>query len=607
MANPPAVNRRQATADLVPPFFKVYLAAPAGTGWLAERVGEFWEPVSLIEADGGEFSTLTLRLELGSEPDLLLALQGRPEDVGSLQSGTRVRLVDEGQDPPREWFRGYIGQGSTLIQASPDAEQFTITAYGPEWLLAGKVVTGQWHTANRYFSIMLAGNATFVPFQHVVELDLPAVFNDGGPNMSPWNASLAWWIDDDSDGYYARTFVDTNWIGIRNGVEIGRAQTWTAYQALYATLLWYGGFDLFTAAIGELENIEATLKGITIGEVSIDGLPLTDAIRAILGPIGYGFRITPDADRDGEHSLHVYPLKSQLTGKTPYLPPIDSEATDAQGSRGELSRIDFLRDSHNIRNETEVCGSRKMVQLELGFNGAMNQNLFPAWSTDSYPITSWLSTGVFAVAQVTNPQALEDKHHSKGKDYATHRDIYRTFIFNEDGGGLDYAWYGDDAMPEIGAYGLGEALIRRPIGPTLIRSGQTNDFLKPIIKMFTTTGGETFVVDVTEYFEVLKDRAGIHLKDTKDWFQTAATSTEGVWDWKPFSVLTSDGKDSANKAAVKNLSYLTLLNNSISQAGDLEMVLTVTGTMESTECVKATAGRLGTSPMALTRGYERCR
>jgi len=560
----------------------------------------------MVEADGGEFSTLTLKYHLGSDPEFPEILPNLHVDLARvLQAGSRIRLIDR-TNKDKEWFVGYVGQDATLVQGSPQGESFQVSVYGPEWLLAGKVVKGAWYEGRKMVEKLLAAPLTSVfgggsydlnsgiTSGNVVEpTDRPAVFNDGGPNMG----NVPFEYGNTSAGLdIGRAFTTTNWRGTRNGVTVAEANQWTAIAALYSTLVWFDNDNTISRDETDWFSIHAVLGTVTIGEVSIDGLTLTDAIQAILGPLGYGWRLNVVSDGANKHALTVYPLVGAVAGKQPYLPPIGAKATDAQGSRGEVSRLDFLRDSHNIRNEVAVYGNQGMVQVTLTYKSSQTEtDLFPAWSNDSNPIDIFFVDGSFKAVQAPNKFTLVDNYHSSGDNFL--RNAWRTFIFNEDAGGLDFAIYEDDGIPDLTKYGLGDALYKRPI-QRLLQLDEMNDFKRPVVKMIVTTNGVPFEIDVSEHFEILTDRAGIRLRT--DMFTLSDGTITGAWFPFAQKVGSTEEKTAAEKA-LGNLPYLDMLNNALWGAGDEELILQVTGTMERDTAVKGEVPRVTSSPLNLTR------
>ena len=601
MAAPPAIARKKVTADIIPPFFSVLISKPAGDGWQEEILDGRYQVVSINEADAGEFSTLTLSFSLGADPAFPDVIPQVRAETLRLQAGSRVRIVDTVTE--KEWFVGYAGQENTLIQANPQAEQFQVTVYGPGWLLAGQAILGKWFAKNREDRQLILGLPTDFTRKNIQATPIPCIFNeDGLPDMSKelWETSTP---DKTEDAVAGAVFVPGDRRIIENGVVKSEAQIWTAYRALRSVVELFDDYDVISPRVTDWKSIETTLQGLTIGEVSIDGMTVPDAIQAILGPLGYSWRLEVFTDGKEKHALTVYPLKATAFGRQPYLPPAGAEATDEQGSRGEITRIDGLRDAHNIRNVVQGVGQPTVGQRKLVYRGnAGSSDLFPAWSFASDQLAPFFNDGIFIVAQVPVDQneVLVNNYHTSGPNFQTNRDAWRTFVFNEDGG-LDVGLndFGTEAIPFLPSYGFGEALFRRPIGSLLVRSFATSDFQPARVEMVVTVGGDTFTIDVAKHFKVLKDRAGIRLET--DMFQIDK-ATGNITAWRPFEKMSLAGKTpTVNEKAAINLAYLTMLNNAITESGDSELVLKVTGTLQKDENVSGFVNRLNTSPLLLDR------
>ncbi len=555
----------------------------------------------MTEASSGDFSTVTLKIILGADPEFPLVIpQERAEKARVIQAGSRVRIVDQSKDPGEEWFVGYVGQDAILIQGSPQQESYQISVYGPEWLLAGSIITGQWYANSSTDRKIVFGNDSAddrVRLQ-ISSSDIPCIFNaDGLPDMSQelWTVGTKDKIESPIGG---AVFVSGDRRILDNGATVSEAKQWTAYRALRSTVEWIDDYNVISPQAIDWAGIESTLGGVRIAEVSIDGMTLLRAIRAILRPLGYGFALNVVSDGESKHALSVFALKSQVTGKTPYLAPVGSKVTDANGTRAELSRVDNLRDSHNIRNSTTVCGQPEMIQNVLEYKSSEN-DLWPAWDRGENLIP--LVDGVLAVVQLSNPESFYESYHTKGANFQPQRDVWRTFIFNEDGGGLDRSEFTEtDWIPNLPDYGLGESMFRRPIGDRLLRSSVTSDFVPALVEMEVTTNGTKFTIDVSDEFEILKDRAGIRF--TGEFFRKTNTGAD-VEAWRPFNgkVGTPGEKLSTAQEAVSQLAYLTMLSNTLNVTGADELILRVTGTMQKDLCVKGFVDRQNTSPLHLTR------
>ncbi|GAG22083.1 unnamed protein product, partial [marine sediment metagenome] len=254
-----------------------------------------------------------------------------------------------------------------LIQGSPQAEAYDLTAYGPEWLLGKNVVRGKWFADSDVGPRLILGQATEFDTNapSIVDTRIPCVFNeDGLPNMSPesWDIAPPGTIDI-SRASGGAVFAPSDLRVINDGKVTYEARKWTAYRALRSMVEWVDRYEVISSSETDWDAIASTLGNIEIGEVDIDGKDVLGAIREILSPLGFGFRLNVISDGLWKHALVVYSLKPNGAGKQPYLPPLNSDITDANGSRAEVSRLDFVRDTHNTRNSITVVGQPKRLQL----------------------------------------------------------------------------------------------------------------------------------------------------------------------------------------------------------------------------------------------------
>ena len=600
MAGPNVIHPPKRSADIKPRRFQLWFQKPQGDGWQAGWYRDSrYEPISMTEADGGEDSTLTLKRHLGSDPQVNGGAQIDVTGESWIPAGTRVKLEDVTREPHVTWFIGYVGQESSMIQSNPDGEHYSLTVYGPEWALAGSAVEGAWYANATTDAKVVRGvsEATDRASNKWHISHLPCVFNkDNLPNMSKETWTLA------TDGAAAgAVFVPGDRVARVGGTVKTQSQRWTAYKALRSVVEVFDGYNVISPTATSWPAIEKVLGSTAIGEVDVDGMTIPQAIRAILGPLGFGFRLDTQDDGHFRHSLHVYPLKAGNAGKKPYMAPSGTTVTDAQGSASELTRVELLRDSHNIRNAVDVYGQEERVQLTLTYkSGAAKNSLFPAWSITSKPLTDYIEGGVFKYAQLADPTGFRNEYHTSGRNFAVNRDVWRTFVFNEDGG-MDLQGWGDSALPDVASLGLGDAYVRRPIGPKLTKSEVTGDYPPATVTMSTTVNGEKFTIDATEWFEILPDRAGIRLK--ADFF-TPPSKKESIDTWCPFHEGLGDQyQASTNLDAVKDLSYLAMLNNALTDPppGDSELELSVTGSLMSTNVWESSAGKVNTSPLHLPR------
>ena len=360
---------RKPYGDIVPPLFEVYFAKPNSDGqsWYDDQLQSYWEPTSMVESDSGDLSLLTLRYHLGAIPSTGTG-QEFAEEVDTIQAGTKVwlRNAADGTD----WFVGFVAQDEMLIQGNPQQEHLSIVAYGPEWFLDRNVVQGKWYAQADTDKKILTNTAdtdSDLAVNNIELTFLPCVFNeDRKPNMG----QEAWRLFDES------SLSEDN--GITGGAVFvpserktsnTTAQVWTAYRAIRSIIELFDRYQTISSAATDWLAIEAVLGDTVIGEVDVDGLPLSQALRAILGPLGFGWRLDVAGDNIDRFPFSVYSLKGRGKGKTPNLPKSGTGATELAGANGEVSRSDFVRDAHHIRNRVEVVGSRKLYLVNLQFAG----------------------------------------------------------------------------------------------------------------------------------------------------------------------------------------------------------------------------------------------
>ena len=343
------------------PTFRVY-AAPAvaapqsdslgNADWLAETFVEHWVPVRLTWGINGRPSMLTLRRVLGSGPGK--ARRDRA-DESLLAGGVRVRLV-EVQDAGlagialREWFRGYVGRSRLLVDARDDGESCEVVAYGPEALLRGKVVSGQWHAAPSMADALVAGSFDPAELRRpgTFRSHIPAVFNAGGlPNSVPVaSGAAAWRLDTRALAAASGSRVfDAPGRCVRAEGRTYRAECWDPASAVRSMVEMVDDYAVLSPA--SLGMLPSELAGCVMGEVAVEGLSILEAIAAVLEPIGYGYCIEPWADSRGRHALRVFALRGSVSPTT-HISLLDNKfsinhslVSETSSSSTPLS-IDFL-------------------------------------------------------------------------------------------------------------------------------------------------------------------------------------------------------------------------------------------------------------------------
>ena len=152
--------------------------------WESPTIDEYLIPEQLVWGSNGHITTLSLRFAL-SRWNEKYRLAGQipwrqgPETLHKLPAAgdkTILQRID-GPDEVTPLFVGYIGQEGLLIQASPDAESYTLTAYGRELLLGNKVIHGQWHKNHAADQAIVHGNIPDGGYTHdaVFQTDLPCI------------------------------------------------------------------------------------------------------------------------------------------------------------------------------------------------------------------------------------------------------------------------------------------------------------------------------------------------------------------------------------------------------------------------------------------------
>ena len=586
------------------PTFRVYAApavaapqsdSPGNADWLAETFVEHWVPVRLTWGINGRPSTLTLRRVLGSGP-------GRTRrdraDESLLAGGVRVRLV-EVQDSGlsgialREWFRGYVSRGRLLVDAGDDGESCEVVAYGPEALLRGKVVSGQWHAAESVADALVAGsfNPGELRRQNTFRSHIPAVFNAGGlPNSAPVAFGAAGWrLDTRALGFAAASRVfDAPGRCVRAAGRTYRAEPWDPASAVRSMVEIIDDYAVLSPA--SLGMLPSELAGCVMGEVAVEGRGILEAIAAVLEPIGYGYCIEPWADSRGRHALRVFALRGSVSGsrvRRPFMAPIDGaavRAADPDGQAAEVQRIEFARDNCDVFNDVTVLGSPVRRQVSLSFSGA-DGDLCPAWDTDEHDLSDWATDDVVDPLQWTASGsftvAVFDEHYTYGAASAVHsRHAFRSFAWNEDGSLLGVT----GRMGDLSGLGLtpGGRYVRRPrpVGPTLLRddpAAKVRNF--PPQVLLGVAGDDDAWIQVPAV--IWMDRAGFTLP------------VNPLWRWYPYACEQARNVTSGDQTLFEKYGkygYLTLLNNALA-GNSPALAMKLVGSIECDHAVLGRAAR----------------
>lgn len=586
-----------------PPTFRLYVApavaapqadVPGNAGWIDETVAEHWTPVRLTWPTGGRPSALTLRRVLGAGPGKAFADRA---DDSLLAGGVRVRLTevtDGGATGSieREWFRGYVGQGRMLVDASDDGESCEVVAYGPEVLLRGKVVSGQWHALADVADALVDGSFNSADLQRssTFRSHIPAVFNAGGmPNASPASpggSPAAWRLDSRSLASSAGSRVfDAPGRLVRAAGRTYQAEPWNPASAIRSIIEMADDYTVISPA--SLSLLPSGLAGCVMGEVSVEGRSVLEAIAAVLEPIGYGYCIEPWTDSHGRHALRVFELRGSVSGsrvRRPFMAPITGptvRAVDYDGQRAEVQRIEFVRDNRNVFNDVTVLGSPVRKQVSLAFSGT-GGDLAPAWDTDEHDLSDWVTDDVVDPLQWTVSGSITvgvfDEQYTYGAASAVDsRHAFRSFAWNEDGSLLGVT----GEMGDLSSFAItpqGQYARRpRPVGPTLLRDdgGAKVRNLPPQV-MMGIAGDDNSWVQVPAV--IWTDRAGFTLP------------ANPLWRWYPYACEQARNVFSGDETLFEKYGrygYLTLLNNALSgQTPALAMKL-----VGSIECDQAVIGR----------------
>jgi len=592
-------------AEYRAPTFRIYVSRvvaapktdePEPAAWRKEVATAYWRPWRLSWGTNGRPSTLTLRRTLGIGPGK--TTRDRAED-GSLLAGDRIRLVEVGPGGPRgtvrrEWFRGYVGQERILIQSGPDGEMCEAVAYGPEILLQGKAVTGQWHAVPSTDEAVTSGS--FSPEMlcraNTFRSHLPVVLNESGqPNASPsysGGKDAGWRLDSHAEAQSAggRTFEGRG-RKTTNSSGAYEAEFWRAGEAVQSLIEMVDDYAVISPV--SIALLPPELSDRAIGEVDVEGLSLMEGLRAVLSPIGYGFALEPWADAGSRHILNVFQLHGTTTGsrvRKPYMAPIHGgpvRVTDPEAERVEVQRIEFVRDNHNIANDVTVVGDQKRVQVTLAF-ASSNSHLKPAWDTETYDLADWATEDVIDPMQwpIEGQSGKTIQHFDELFTYGAEgntdlRHVFRSFIWNEDGAYCGLV----GGMTDLGGYSLGpgQDYVRRPrpVGPTFLRDDPDAKARNlPACVQMGIEGDASAWVQVPGV--IWADRAGFTIP------------INPLWQWYPYTSeyarhATSSGETLCDRYG--QYSYLTLLHNALRCSGTA-LVLRLVG---SIECDVAVAGR----------------
>ena len=569
-----------------PPEVDVYVAPVAydpehpDPQWQERRLLPHWRPEVCRWGRSGRASTLTLRRVLGCGPNK--PTRDDADDRTLFTVGSRIELVRSATG--EELFRGWIAQDEILIQAGPQAEALTITAYGPELRLAGQAVRGMWFKAPASDDADIAGTLTAansVRSETFQEYG-PVVFNpDGRPNASAggWRlstndtpdqldpASPTWRSGRVFEPPDRRVTRDDGYVQVAL-----QAAAWTAYEAVRSLVEYLDDYTVVSMRTN-WAAVQQLIGGCTLRNVDVTGMDLWTALEAILRPAGCGFYLQPWAteDPDGEmrHALGVYSLTDPAEQRRPKMAARGSAMTGADAQAAEVQRMHFVRDAHNVRNAVVVVGDNKRVEYTFYWRplAAGASQLRPAWDT----------TAMWTV-----------DHDVLGKLGDEYLHPFRSFAFNEDGA---LGCYIADVPSEVADFGLGDdrgSHVRRvrPGGPRIAwDSGQTATHPAKLELLVYDAGGSevagTCRAAPLGAWRMRRDRLGVTI--TKNALTT----------WQPFQ-----GQPGCGSMSFKDLLLNTLNDTGANRLG-LKLTCTVACDERCTGCAERRAG--GAWPFASTR------
>ena len=534
--------------------------------WCGERLERYWQPMQIEWASNGKLSSLTLQRVLGARG----SHDAKPAERVDIKACDRftVSISGDGDD---EVFRGYVGQGSLVIQTGSDYEGASLVAYGPELLLRANAVTGAWYMGLDADQAVTDGswNAETFVRSGVEASNIPAVFNEAGqPNASPATWNLA---DETPVGQCAVFVSPGRRIVDDSGLALLDAEYWNAYTALRSVLQWYDCGRVISRDGTDWAGI-SQLASVPIGEVNITGMNLLDAMRAILIPVGLGFAIEPWAQADGAHRLRVFALHAKASRVGPFLAEPGKSVTmgSAAGRRCSVQRLEFTRDNHKVANDVIVVGARKRMDVVLEFSDVTDCDLQPFWDQSVHDLDDYVSGGIVAWRKwsASTFAAFCEKY---SRDVLSgSANAFRSFGWNEDGG-LRPTILGTPDLVSIGV-----TRRPRPVGSWLEADDSSDNvrYMEPMVELGVCGDDESWIRVAAD---IWADRAGFTL--TRNTF----------YDWYPYAAercrtLTGSGGQSLFDL-YGDMSYLTLLRNAIAVSGAIRLRLRLTGSIESDQCV----------------------
>ncbi len=544
-----------------------------------------WYPLSLRWASNGQLTTLRIKVVLGQGT---AKSRQRAEDY-RCNPGDEIRLMQMGAGVGPEdrfekcWFAGHIGQEAMLIQAHPDVESVTLTAYGPELLLSHKAITGMW-VAKRTQGVAAMRGALIAADAirgNAWESRLPVILNPGGQG----NASEETWQLTSKTvaplGYTASAANNKCKVFSSPGVTAGNSvsEKWTAYTALRSVVEWIDDYDVISYSRTNWSAIEQLLGSTPIGQINLTGRNLLQAMNAILVPVGFGFALEPWRGRDEKHRLIVFRLHDPVNFANVNMAPIlggNVSITSAAGRRAMVQRVDYLRDNHAVKNHVIVMGDVRLTERSLEFDeDASTRDLHPVWDQATYLMGAYAATnntiGKGNWASDAKRDEWNQRYRLDGGDYLTYRHVFRTFAWNEDGALSDVIQSAPD-LPYLPRADICDDYSGRPSKTNAheyfffrprparqrvnYRDGTAGTFEPPMVELGIVGDDDSWIKVPGGAYTLDKYRCAIHfkVKDLAEWFP-----------WKT-SQHTSSGNTLHQKYA--SLNFATALFNTLSDDGD---------------------------------------
>ena len=286
------------------------------------------------------------------------------------------------------------------------------------------------------------------------------------------------------------------------------------------------------------------------------------------------------------------------------------EVTSDEARRSEVQRIEFLRDSHNVRNKVTLVGDMKRVQVAFTYDGATTSTkLQPAWQTASGNTlaTYAVNDRVEKVDEqadgnlsASTRKTWADRYCTDGKLHFDRINVFRTFALNDDGWLSTYAYGGNPyTMADLSSYTPGAPIAARSFG---VESTVGSDYVRRarplgrtrIIHTARSAGREY----LPAYVEIeLVDAAGAEVADSWIALESAKVLTDHCGftlnkkrldHWYPYGKYGKDGGHALEKYSAHT--FATLLYNTMRGAG-VRMKLRLVGTIETDDALDSEQDR----------------